>query len=87
MVDRLVARGLVLRAPDPGDGRGVLLSLTEAGRDQQRRVGRRHARSVAAAMTRRLSADQLAQLEALCTRLADAPATPADPMNQEDQGL
>ncbi len=32
MVDRLVARGLVERQADLADGRGVRLSLTEAGR-------------------------------------------------------
>ena len=31
-VDRLVARGLVERRPDPGDRRGVLVSLTATGR-------------------------------------------------------
>jgi DNA-binding MarR family transcriptional regulator len=31
-VDRLVARGLVSRSPDPGDRRGVLVRLTEAGK-------------------------------------------------------
>ena len=31
-VDRLVARGLVERRPDPDDRRGVLVSLTPAGR-------------------------------------------------------
>lgn len=31
-VDRLAARGLVERRPDPDDGRGVLVGLTEAGR-------------------------------------------------------
>ena len=31
-VDRLAARGLVQRAPDPGDRRGVLVGLTPAGR-------------------------------------------------------
>jgi DNA-binding MarR family transcriptional regulator len=32
-VDRLTERGLVSRAPDPRDGRGVVVSLTAAGRD------------------------------------------------------
>lgn len=32
-IDRLQARRLVLREPDPADGRGVLVSLTDAGRD------------------------------------------------------
>lgn len=31
-IDRLAAAGLVRRRPDPGDRRGVLVSLTEAGR-------------------------------------------------------
>ncbi|MFJ4436135.1 MarR family winged helix-turn-helix transcriptional regulator [Streptomyces sp. NPDC088923] len=31
-LDRLEERGLVSRAPSPEDGRGVLVSLTEAGR-------------------------------------------------------
>ena len=31
-IDRLAARGLVLRRPDPTDGRGVLVQLTAAGR-------------------------------------------------------
>ena len=32
-VDRLAARGLVERLPDPSDRRGVLVQLTTAGRD------------------------------------------------------
>jgi len=32
-VDRLVARRLVARRPDPGDRRGVLVRLTDAGRE------------------------------------------------------
>ncbi|WP_432558899.1 MarR family winged helix-turn-helix transcriptional regulator [Granulicoccus sp. GXG6511] len=32
-VDRLVARGFVSRSPDPDDRRGVLVRLTEAGRN------------------------------------------------------
>jgi DNA-binding MarR family transcriptional regulator len=30
-IDRLTAKGLVIRRPDPGDKRGVLAQLTEAG--------------------------------------------------------
>lgn len=87
MVDRLVSRALVLRTPDPGDGRGRLLSLTEAGRAQQRQVGRRHARSVAAAMTRSLSGEQLSALEQLCGHLVQHRAAPGALTNQEDEGL
>jgi DNA-binding MarR family transcriptional regulator len=32
-VDRLVRRGLADRAPDPDDGRGTLISLTDSGRE------------------------------------------------------
>ncbi|HSA50156.1 MAG TPA: MarR family transcriptional regulator [Yinghuangia sp.] len=33
-IDRLTAKGLVLRLPDPGDRRGVLVRLTDEGRDR-----------------------------------------------------
>jgi len=32
-IDRLAAKGLVVRGPDPADRRGVLVSLTAAGRE------------------------------------------------------
>ena len=78
MVDRLAERGLIERRADPADGRGVRLSLTSAGRALQRRVGRRHARSVARAMTAGLDPGELRELEAICARLAARPA-PARP--------
>jgi DNA-binding MarR family transcriptional regulator len=70
MVDRLAERGLVERKPDPADGRGVCLSLTEQGRAVQRQIGRRHARSVARAMTSGLDPSELKQLEMICRKLA-----------------
>jgi DNA-binding MarR family transcriptional regulator len=74
LVDRLADRGLVERQPDPADGRGVRLSLTDAGRAVQRQVGRQHARSVAHAMTAGLDPGELRQLEAICLKLAGQPA-------------
>ena len=74
LVDRLVERGFVERCPDPADGRGVRLSLTEAGRDIQRRIGRRHAGSVARALTAELSPDELRQLTRIGWKLAGRPA-------------
>ena len=71
MVDRLAERGLVERAADLADGRGVRLSLTEAGRQWQRRIGRRHARSVTRAMTAALDSEEMRQLEGICLKLAD----------------
>jgi DNA-binding MarR family transcriptional regulator len=70
MVDRLVERGFVERKADPEDGRGVRLSLTGAGRNVQRQIGRRHARSVARSVTAPLTPDELRQLETLCWKLA-----------------
>ena len=70
LVDRLAERGLVRRGPDPADGRGVRLSLTAAGRARQRKIGNRHARSVARAMTAGLTRGELAQLETICQKLA-----------------
>jgi DNA-binding MarR family transcriptional regulator len=70
MVDRLVERGFVERKAAPDDGRGVRLSLTAAGLQKQRQIGRRHARSVARAVTSQVSVEELRQLEAICTKLA-----------------
>jgi DNA-binding MarR family transcriptional regulator len=69
MVDRLAGRGLVCRATDPSDHRGVGLSLTADGRAVQRRVGRRHARSVASAMQAELTPTELRQLREICGKL------------------
>ena len=75
MVDRLVERGFVRREADPADGRGVRLSLTDAGRDKQRQVGRRHARSVARAVTAELNPEELRHLATICWKLAGQPST------------
>jgi DNA-binding MarR family transcriptional regulator len=72
LVERLAERGLVSRRADPADGRGVRLSLTAPGRDLQRKVGRRHARDVARAMTAGLAPGEMAQLETICRKLACA---------------
>lgn len=70
MVDRLADRGLIGREPDPADGRGIRLALTAAGRELQRRIGRRHARDVARAMTAELTPAELRQLEEISLKLA-----------------
>ena len=70
MVDRLAERGLVSRATDPRDGRGIRLALTEEGLAVQRRIGRRHGRSVAQAMLAGLTPEELHQLEEICAKLA-----------------
>lgn len=70
LVERLVEHGLVERCPDPHDGRGVRLSLTPSGRDRQRTVGRRHARSVARALNAALTPDEIRLLGELSWKLA-----------------
>ncbi len=70
LVDRLVERGLVRREADPADGRGVRLSLTDAGRAAQGEVGRHHARDVTRALHARVGPDDLERLTAICRRLA-----------------
>jgi DNA-binding MarR family transcriptional regulator len=72
LVERLAERGLVERQADPADGRGIRLSLTAAGRALQHKVGRRHARDVARAMTAGLDPAEMAQLETICRKLACA---------------
>lgn len=61
LIDRLVARGFVAKSTDPGDARGVLVSLTDEGFDVFRRVALIHIRSI----TRRMSALDQAELDAL----------------------
>ena len=70
MVDRLVERGLVSRATDPRDGRSVRLALTAEGLAVQRRIGRRHGRSVARAMRAGLTPVELRQLAEIGGKLA-----------------
>jgi DNA-binding MarR family transcriptional regulator len=70
LVQRLARRGMIASASDAADGRGVRVSLTQAGRDLQRAIGRRHARGVARTMTAALSRDEIRDLEAICLKLA-----------------
>ncbi len=70
MVERMVERGFVRREADERDGRGVRLSLTEAGRAQQRSTGRRHALNVSRAMNDCFEPDELRELMRLCRKLA-----------------
>ncbi|MDZ4046084.1 MAG: MarR family transcriptional regulator, partial [Rhodoglobus sp.] len=42
LVDRLAVRGLVRKSPDPGDGRGTIVALTDTGFDLFRAVAIPH---------------------------------------------
>jgi DNA-binding MarR family transcriptional regulator len=74
LLDRLVARGLVVKQPDARDARGTIAVLTEQGADVFRRVGARHARSIISRMSVLDAAEQheLARL-ANKLRAADDP--------------
>lgn len=75
MVERMVERGFVRREADERDGRGVRLSLTEAGRAQQKSTGRRHALNVSRAMNEAFEPDEMRELMRLCRKLAESRAT------------
>ncbi|WP_040772223.1 MarR family winged helix-turn-helix transcriptional regulator [Rhodococcus rhodnii] len=70
LVDRMASKGLVERVPDPGDRRAVTIRATDDGLARRRRVGARHALSVSAAMTDRLTDQQMTELLTLCEELA-----------------
>lgn len=69
LVERLEKRGLVERMPAPQDGRGVLLKLTDAGRDLQKQIGREHVRDISALMAPALTASEQRELLRLTEKL------------------
>lgn len=70
LLDRMESKGLVERANDPHDKRAVLVHATDGGEAAQRRVGAKHALSVSAAMSDRLTDNEMDTLRELCHRLA-----------------
>jgi DNA-binding MarR family transcriptional regulator len=78
LIARLEAEDLVERVDDPDDGRARRVRLTEEGARAQRRVGTRHGRHVAEAMTRTLSREQLAHLRDLCRALTATHPRPTE---------
>ena len=68
LLDRLAAKGLVVKSGDPDDARGTVVTLTEAGLAEFRRVGTRHSHSIAARM-KALSPDELRRLAELADKL------------------
>ncbi|UWF77783.1 MULTISPECIES: MarR family winged helix-turn-helix transcriptional regulator [Microbacterium] len=68
LVDRMVARGLLTKCPDPQDGRGALVRATDAGARAFRAVATVHGRSIAKRMSR-LTDDELRALRDLAEKL------------------
>jgi DNA-binding MarR family transcriptional regulator len=73
LVDRLVERQLVVKESDPGDGRGTIVCLTDAGHELFRRVAVIHAESIRRRVGGALSAAELRQLTALTDKLRLGP--------------
>ena len=73
MVDRLAGRGLVTKTSDPGDARGIIVELTDAGFELFRRVAASHMKSIAARVGGALSEEELVELNRLCTKLRLGP--------------
>ena len=69
MVDRLVARGLVVKEADPGDGRGTFVHLTDEGYGLFRRVAINHSAAITRHVGGALSDDELEQLRTLSEKL------------------
>ena len=69
LVDRLAARALIAKQPDPADARGVIVSLTDEGYELFRRVAVVHAESISQHVGGALDDEELRQLGALCEKL------------------
>ncbi|CAL9622187.1 MarR family winged helix-turn-helix transcriptional regulator [Streptomyces pilosus] len=70
---RMEARGLIRRAPDPSDGRGCFLVLTDTGRETLQEAAPTHLASVRRHFVDRLDPEELAALGRIAERIADAP--------------
>jgi DNA-binding MarR family transcriptional regulator len=69
LVDRLVAQGLVTREICDTDRRGQWAALTDAGLDRLRAASPTHLRGVGEHFLDRMSADELASMQAILARL------------------
>lgn len=73
LVDRLVMRELVQKFPDPGDGRGTIVYLTDGGFELFRRVAVTHAEAIRKRVGSSLDREELATLTALSDKLRHGP--------------
>ena len=71
LVDRLVSRGFLDKITDPSDGRGAIVTLTDAGYDAYRRVAVEHAESIRQRVGTKLDTAELTELARLCDKLRD----------------
>jgi DNA-binding MarR family transcriptional regulator len=71
MAARLENRGLLWRAGDPTDRRGVVLTITPAGQRRLRRAVAVHGETLQSALADRLTPDEHDQLAELLTRITE----------------
>lgn len=72
LLDRLEKQGLITRSRDPKDGRGILIKLTETGRELQRQVGRTHANTIDKCLSRALDDEQMVVIKSLNDAITQA---------------
>ncbi|MGH3447636.1 MAG: MarR family winged helix-turn-helix transcriptional regulator, partial [Nocardioidaceae bacterium] len=70
---RMQDRGLIDREPDGDDGRGCVLHLTDHGFGVLERAAPGHLASARARFLDHITADELATLGQISTRIADLP--------------
>jgi DNA-binding MarR family transcriptional regulator len=68
---RMEARGLLQRAPDPADGRGCFLVLTDHGLDTLKNAAPAHVASVRRHFIDRLPPEDLSAVERIAQKLED----------------
>ncbi|KOX27317.1 MULTISPECIES: MarR family winged helix-turn-helix transcriptional regulator [Streptomyces] len=74
---RMEARGLIRREPDPADGRGCFLVLTERGLDTLRQAAPTHVASVRRHFIDQLEPQELEILGRIAAKLAGDPEDPS----------
>ena len=71
MVERLESKGLVQRKQAPDDQRGVMVALTDDGRELQRDIGAAHVRAIHSLLGPLLAPGELEQLLVLTQRIRE----------------
>lgn len=69
LIDRLLAKGLVSKCPEPTDARGTVIELTDAGMSLFRRVAVEHMAAISDRVGGALDDAELAELTRLCDKL------------------
>ncbi|WP_164996647.1 MarR family winged helix-turn-helix transcriptional regulator [Actinomyces minihominis] len=73
MLKRLECQGLLERRAHRGDGRAALFSLTELGREKQRKIGKLHGKAIARRLYENLDDSEAVELARLALKLLGSP--------------